>query len=108
MSKNGRQSRTVKWGDWESFQKLTGLKKKKNGAPASNTQKKTKQKEKFAKCKECGGQMTYIPNTNVLVCENEVENTRITDGVKTTHKCRCGNINLVDNKYLDYVKYLFS
>lgn len=62
--------------------------------------KRKAQREKFCKCKQCGGQMTYVEGTNIFLCQNEVETK---EGKKT-----CGAINLVDDRYMDYVNYLFK
>jgi ribosomal protein S26 len=115
MSKTGRQERIVKWGDWLELSSLTGLQRKRTARRQnknSNDKKKTK-REKFAKCKECGGQMTYIPDTNIFVCENEVEKKKkktLEDGTvqETIVTERCGNVNLIDKQYVGYVKWLFS
>lgn len=63
--------------------------------------KRKSQREKFCKCRKCGGQMTYVPGTNTLVCNCEV--------VGKDGKTRvCGNINIVDDRYMSYVNYLFA
>lgn len=63
--------------------------------------KRKGQREKFCKCKKCGGQMTYVPGTNVLICQNEIED-------KNGKKHICGAINMVDDRYMSYVDYLFQ
>lgn len=103
----------ITWGSWDKVAEATGFKRKPSNPKKKNEDRKKSQREKFAKCRECGGQMTYVPGTNILVCENEVEKTRtITheDGTKEekTETRRCGNINLVDNQYMGYVGYLFG
>lgn len=114
MSKVGRQNRTVNWGNWLEFSSLTGLQRKsKVKRQKKDDDKKKSKREKFAKCKECGGQMTYIPNTNTFVCENEVtkkKKKKLEDGTiqESTVTERCGNINIVDRQYTEYVKWLFS
>lgn len=107
--------KVIKWGNWTELEKALGIKSK--PAPVQNAVKKKAQIEKFSKCKVCGGQMTYVKGTNVLVCNCEVEKERektVTnpDGsvTKTKYKVKepCGNINLVSHEYMGYVKYLFD
>lgn len=112
MSKNGRQDRTFNWGQWREVEKLLGIKggKKDN---KKNEDKRAAQRKKFAKCKVCGNQMTYIPNSNILICENNVEKKKtrvLEDGTKQTYTISepCGNINLVDKQYQEYMNYLFK
>lgn len=106
-------SRTyINWGEWDKVASVTGIKRKPS-TPKKNEDKKKAQRKKFTKCRECGGQMTYVPESNIFVCDNEVEKTRtITheDGSTEEKKeiRRCGNVNLVDDQYMGYVNYLFS
>lgn len=91
--------------DWIASQKHNSTRK-------INEQKRKTARQKFAKCSVCGGQMTFVPTTNILICENEVEKKKIitnADGSKgeKTFTERCGNINLVDDQYLGYLNYLF-
>jgi uncharacterized protein with PIN domain len=112
MSKSGRKERTVKWGDWAELSKLTGFKRKNTTKKSDDSRKKSK-REKFTKCKECGGQMTYVPDSNIFVCDNEVEKKKkkkLEDGTiqEFTVTERCGNVNLIDKQYEGYVKWLFN
>lgn len=100
----------IQWGHMGEVESKLGIKRrpvKKKDAD------KTKKREKFAKCRQCGGQMTYIPGTNLLVCENEVEKKvkkTLEDGTtkEVTETGRCGNINMVGDDFVGYVQYLFE
>jgi ssDNA-binding Zn-finger/Zn-ribbon topoisomerase 1 len=100
----------IEWGHMGEIESKLGIKRK----PAKEKEvDKTKKREKFAKCKQCGGQMTYVPGTNILVCENEVEKKMkrtLEDGstieeIKTT---RCGNTNLISDNFMGYFEFLFK
>lgn len=54
--------------------------------------------------------MTYIKDTNILICENLVEKKSKNNepNAGTNEKVICGNLNLVDNQYMNYVDYLFN
>ena len=105
----------VKYG-WTEMNKIAedmGLKipeKKSN----NDTVDKNSRREKFARCKKCGGQMTYIKGTNVLVCNNDVEvdvtEVNESTGVSnvTKKKEKCGAINMVAEQYQSYMNYLFN
>lgn len=98
----------VQWGDWEKI----GYKKNDSKVSGDNSKKKAQQ-EKFGKCKICGGQMTYCKSTNILICENVIEKKKTKNGdggekVEYTVKEECGNINIVDAQYQDYMRYLFD
>lgn len=98
----------IKWGDWEQFNEITGYTpKKKVGKTATD-----EQRAKFSRCKECGGKMTYIKGSNILICENKVEKEIKTtvDGeeTKSIRTVNCGNINMVADKYQSYLEYLFA
>ena len=100
----------VQWGDWY---KLNLKKAKGKYEPKTDEEKKASQKAKFGKCRICGGQMTYLKGTNILICENEVEKKKVKIGetgakVEYTVKERCGNINMVDAQYQSYMHYLFD
>lgn len=102
--------------DFKIINKKLGIKV---GAPAQGKNKKydenkrKAQRAKFCKCNRCKGMMTFVPNTNTLICENVVEKVKEKiqpDGSKKkiTVQERCGNVNVVDNQYLDYLNYLFD
>lgn len=101
-------SRTyAKFGDWGAL----GFKKAKPYKP--DEKKREAQRTKFARCRACGGQMTYLAGTNTLICNNEVEKKRIKrneDGsvVEYTVTEVCGAINMVDEQYRSYLNYLFN
>lgn len=105
------RKKIYKWGEWNELAKDFDFKMP---APMNpNPAKRKVQQEKFARCKFCGGQMTYHKGTNVLTCENIVDKEEtITneDGTTTvkTHKEACGNINIVDRDYIGYMEYLFN
>lgn len=61
--------------------------------------------EKFLQCPICGGAMTRHEGTNVLQCENAVEDKR-SDG--ENEKRVCGYIRLLDEKSVNYGEYIFS
>lgn len=97
----------AKFGDWEAL----GFKKAKSYKP--DEKKKEAQRTKFARCRVCGGQMTYLNGTNTLICNNEVEKKRTKrndDGslVEFTVTEVCGTLNLVDEQYRSYLEYLFN
>lgn len=48
-------------------------------------------KPKAIKCKKCGGEMTQAGNSNVFVCNNEIEREIERDGEKVKVKKTCGN-----------------
>lgn len=98
------------WNQWEEVNKALGFKTKK---PNINEQRRTSQRTKFCKCKSCGGQMTYIPGTNLLVCHEMTEKEKIKkneDGTETKFFVReeCGAMNIVSNEYTSYMNYLFN
>lgn len=104
--------RYIDWGHWNELAKESGIKRKVN-VNKKNDEKRKSQRKKFTKCKECGGQMTYVPNSNIFVCDNEVEKKRtikLDDGTETTkiEKRRCGNTNFVSDQYMGYIRYLFE
>ena len=100
----------IQWGHMGEVEGKLGIKRK----PAKKKDMdKTKKREKFAKCRQCGGQMTYIPGTNLLICENEVEKKvkkTLEDGTtkEVTETGRCGNINMVGDDFVGYAQYLFE
>lgn len=103
----------VNWGCWNELSKETGIKRKVKVANKKNEDGKIKKRKQFARCPKCGGQMTYIPETNILLCENEVQkkfSKKNEDGTTTeeTKTVICGYTNLVDKKYLGYMNYLFQ
>ena len=103
----------VNWGCWDELSKETGIKRKVKVANKKNEDSKIKKRKQFARCPKCGGQMTYIPETNILLCENEVQkkfSKKNEDGTTTeeTKTVICGYTNLVDKKYLGYMNYLFQ
>lgn len=97
------------WGDWEKI----GYKKKDPKLSGDSSPKKKAQQEKFGRCKICGGQMTYCKGTNILVCKNVIEKKKTKNGdggekIEYIVKEECGNINIVDAQYQDYMHYLFD
>lgn len=103
----------VNWGCWDELSKETDIKRKPKVANKKNEDGKIKKRKQFARCPKCGGQMTYVPETNILLCENEVQkkfSKKNEDGATTeeTKTVICGYINLVDKKYLGYMNYLFQ
>lgn len=103
----------VNWGCWDELSKEIGIKRKPKMANKKNEDGKIKKRKQFARCPKCGGQMTYIPETNILLCENEVQKKSLKkneDGTTTeeTKTVICGYTNLVDKKYLGYMNYLFQ
>jgi hypothetical protein len=100
--------------DFKTINKELGIKV---GRPAQDRKydenKRKSQRAKFCKCPKCKGMMTYVPNTNTLVCDNIVKKTKektLSDGSKTKIEVeeRCGNVNVVSNQYVDYLAYLFD
>ena len=103
----------VNWGCWNVLSEETGIKRKPKVANKKNEDGKIKKRKQFARCPKCGGQMTYIPETNILLCENEVQkkfSKKNEDGTtrEETKTVICGYTNLVDKKYLGYMNYLFQ
>lgn len=103
----------INWGCWNELSKETGIKRKSKVVNKKNEDGKIKKRKQFARCPKCGGQMTYVPETNILLCENEVQkkfSKKNEDGTTTeeTKTAICGYINLVDNKYFGYMNYLFQ
>lgn len=97
------------WGELDKVAKDFGLKMSK----AKDAPDKEARKAKFAKCRVCGGQMTYLAGTNALICQCEVEKEFVKkseDGTETkvTKTVTCGNVNLVSPQYMSYVTYLFE
>ena len=99
-----------KWGQFDELAKAMGIKMPK--PQERNAGKLKVQREKFARCRKCGGQMTYIPSTNVFICNNVVEFEKevIVEGIPTTktEKKVCSNLNFVDKEYQNYMRYLFD
>ena len=98
----------VKFGEWDK----AGLKTPKHEGKVDEN-KRESQRVKFARCKNCGGQMTYITGSNILICQNEVEKkkTKIDEtGNKVEYTITevCGNVNMVDAQYQGYMSYLFD
>ena len=96
----------AKFGEWNKV----GFK---NSTVKVDEDKRTSQRAKFAKCRFCGGQMTYLQGTNILICENEVEKSRKrTDDtgavIEYTVTEKCGNVNMVADEFQGYMNYLFS
>ena len=98
----------VKYG-WTEMNKIAedmGLKIPKKKSNNDTVDKNSRRK--------CGGQMTYIKGTNVLVCNNdiEVDVTEVDEstGVSsvTKKKEKCGAINMVAEQYQSYMNYLFN
>ena len=96
----------------KEINKALGFKTKKSMQRNYDEQKRKAQRTKFCKCKTCGGMMTYIKGTNSLICENIVEKkkSKEIDGKTQTTKIteRCGTVNLVEDKYVPYLEYLFD
>jgi len=99
----------------KEINKALGFKAKKQAQQAQRNydeQKRKAQRAKFCKCKTCGGMMTYVKGTNSLICENIVEKkkSKEVDGKTQTTKVteRCGAVNLVEDKYVSYLAYLFD
>lgn len=105
------------WNQWEEVNKEFGFRTKKP-AQKNDAVKKKARIEKFCKCKECGGQMTYVKGTNTLICDCEVERQKekairdkfgnIVNKEKITVKEPCGNVNIISEEYMGYVNYLFN
>ena len=100
--------------DFKTINKELGIKA---GKPAQakkyDENKRKSQRAKFCKCPKCKGMMTYVPDTNTLVCDNIVKKTKertLSDGSKTKIEVeeRCGTVNVVQNQYIDYLTYLFD
>lgn len=70
--------------------------------------KKAAQIKKFSTCRICGGQMTYVKGTNILVCECDVQKKVKSGGEEKIVTEKCGNTNIVDKAYQDYLNYLFN
>lgn len=111
-------SRTIySWGQFEQLAKNLGLKFTNSNSHIDENKRKA-QKEKFCKCKNCGGQCDYIKGTNCLICNCIVEKekkviTKDKYGKVTSEKSvkilePCGTIDVVPVKYQDYMKYLFE
>ena len=99
------------WGELDKVAKDFGLKMPEVKAKVAPD--KEARKAKFAKCRVCGGQMTYLAGTNVLICQCEVEKEFVKkseDGTETkvTKTVTCNNINIVDEQYQSYMNYLFG
>jgi len=98
--------------EFKEINKALGFKVKKTTQRNYDEQKRKAQRAKFCKCKTCGGMMTYIKGTNSLICENIVEKkkSKEVDGKTQITKVteRCGTVNLVEDKYVPYLTYLFD
>ena len=71
------------------------------------------QRIKFCKCPSCGGMMTFVPNTNMLFCENEVKKKikkkdKLGVEVETEIIAPCGEVNVVEDNFISYLNYLFD
>lgn len=100
--------------DFKTINKELGIKAgKPTQAKKYDENKRKSQRAKFCKCPKCKGMMTYVPDTNTLVCDNIVKKTKertLSDGSKTKIEVeeRCGNVNVVSDQYVDYLTYLFD
>ena len=110
------EKKVIKWGNWEELNKALGFGQPKPAQKKELANKKVKI-EKFAKCKNCGGQMTYIKGTNAFICDCEVERekekiVKNKDGTESKVKYKvkepCGATNLVAEEYQSYMRYLFD
>ncbi len=110
MSK-GRIKYTIS--DMAQIRKNLGLPAAKTSIKKYDEDKRKAQRKKFCKCPACKGFMTYVRGTNSLICENVVTKTKERtnkEGVKSkvTVTEPCGYVNLVNEEYQDYLKYLFE
>lgn len=105
------------WGEFEQLAKDLGIKFNSNIKNVDEFRRKV-QREKFCKCKVCGGQRDYIQGTNCLICncmvakdKKEIVKDKMGNIIsEKTVKCLepCGSVDLVSPSYQDYVKYLFE
>lgn len=100
--------------DIDEINKAFGFSTKKKKTFKNYDEKKRKaQRAKFCRCPECGGMMTFVPNTNTLLCENVVVKEKIRkskEGKETKIKVEepCGNVKVVSTEYFGYLNYLFD
>lgn len=109
--------RIYNWGEFEQLAEDLDIKFRTTPKKNDENRRKT-QREKFCKCKICGGQRDYIQGTNCLVCNCivEKENKEITKDKKGNVISEkivkslepCGAVDLVAEDYQDYMKYLFG
>ena len=105
------------WVEFEQLAKDLGLKFNSNTKNIDEVRRKA-QREKFCKCKICGGQRDYIQGTNCLVCncmvvKDKKEIVKDKKGNIISEKMvqsfdPCGSVDLVSPNYQDYIKYLFE
>lgn len=66
-------------------------------ADALDVKAPEKREPRPIKCKVCGGKMTRAGNSNVWVCNNEVEKKVTRNGEEVTEKRTCGNYTIRKN-----------
>lgn len=99
--------------EFKEVNKKLGLKAPPAKEKKYDENKRKSQRAKFCRCGKCKGMMTYVPNTNTLICENIVKKTKTRtskEGIKSTYEVEepCGNVNVVAPEYRDYLTYLFD
>lgn len=100
--------------DMDELRRDLGISKIKSKPKQNYDEQKRKiQRIKFCKCSTCGGMMTFVPNTNTLICENEVKKkikkvskTGVETEVEIT--APCGEVNIVGDNFISYLNYLFD
>lgn len=109
---NGRKKYLLS--DMDEIRKAFGFSKSKPKQKQTyDEQKRKAQRIKFCRCPSCGGMMTFVPNTNTLICENEVKKKikKISKtGVETEVEiiAPCGEVNIVGDNFVSYLNYLFD
>ena len=80
----------------------------KNKVKKMNPEKKAKERERFAgTCKICGEPLTFIPDTNILVCSNpECKGKAVKQKGETTN--RIPTYRLLEKRSARYAEILFE
>ena len=99
--------------EFKEVNKKLGLKAPPAKEKKYDENKRKSQRAKFCRCGKCKGMMTYVPNTNTLICENIVKKTKTRtskEGIKSTYEVEepCGAVNIVNDNFIDYLNYLFD
>ena len=99
--------------EFKEVNKKLGLKAPPAKEKKYDENKRKSQRAKFCRCGKCKGMMTYVPNTNTLICENIVKKTKTKiskEGIKSTYEVEepCGAVNIVNDNFIDYLNYLFD
>ncbi len=96
-----------------SFKEVPGVSKPKEKKDNRSEEQKEKSREKFAgKCKVCGGVLSYVKGTNVMVCKNPsckgIVRERKDDEGKVVSRTVLPVFRSLDDKGVEIAEELFA